>query len=210
MEHQKLLNLLNKAGDFNFVTRKWNIFNDQSNSNYDVGNEIIYKTEVLKYNLCDYNDAYILVRGGITIIGNNVTQVAFTDCAPFTKSITKVDGTTIDASENLDLVVSIYKLLIYMSNHFDTTCSLWLYSKDEATNFNVDIRNNDNFKYFKCKAKLFGDTVADVVNGILRDTTLAVPLKYLSNFWRSLEMSLIKCKVELKLKWNFFFSCSWC
>ena len=58
-ERQKILNLLNEPNDSKFVTRKWNIFNDQPNSNYDVGNEIIYITEVLKSNLCDYNNAYI-------------------------------------------------------------------------------------------------------------------------------------------------------
>ena len=62
MEHQKILNSLNEAGDSKFVTRKWNIISDQSNTNYDVGNRIIYDTEVLKSNLCDFNDAYILVR----------------------------------------------------------------------------------------------------------------------------------------------------
>ena len=55
MEHQKILNLLNEANDFKFVKRKWNIVNDHSNANYGVGNEIIYNTEVLKSNLCDYN-----------------------------------------------------------------------------------------------------------------------------------------------------------
>ena len=49
------------------MTRKWSIVNDQSNANYGVGNEILYNTEVLKSNLCDYNDAYILVRGDIAI-----------------------------------------------------------------------------------------------------------------------------------------------
>ena len=57
MEHQKILNLLNETNDPKFVTRKWNIVNDQSNANYDKGDEIIYNTEVLKSNLCDYNDA---------------------------------------------------------------------------------------------------------------------------------------------------------
>ena len=55
MEHQKILNLLNEANDSKFVTKKWNIVNDQSNVNYDVGNEIFYFTEVLKSYLCDYN-----------------------------------------------------------------------------------------------------------------------------------------------------------
>ena len=57
MEHQKILNLLNEESNSKFVTRKWNIVNDQSNANYDVGNYIIYNTEVLKSNLCDFNDA---------------------------------------------------------------------------------------------------------------------------------------------------------
>ena len=61
MEHQKILNLLNETNGSKFVTGKWNIANDQSNINYCVGKEIIYNTEVLKSNLCDYNDAYILV-----------------------------------------------------------------------------------------------------------------------------------------------------
>ena len=59
------------------MTRKWNIANDQSNSNYDVGNAIIYNTEVLKSNLCHFNNVYILVTVNITIIGHHVTQVAF-------------------------------------------------------------------------------------------------------------------------------------
>ena len=77
MEHQKILNLLNDANNFKFVTRKWNIVNDLSNANYDVGNEIIYNIEVLKSNLCDYNDAYILARDHITVAAAPVTQVSF-------------------------------------------------------------------------------------------------------------------------------------
>ena len=57
MVHQKILNLLNEANDFKFVTRKWNTVNDNSKANYE-GNEITYNTEVLKSNLCDYNNAY--------------------------------------------------------------------------------------------------------------------------------------------------------
>ena len=70
MEHQKILNLLNKAGYSKFVTRKWNIVNDELNANYDVGNETIYNTEVLKSNLSNCSDACILVKGDITIAGN--------------------------------------------------------------------------------------------------------------------------------------------
>ena len=64
--------------------KKWNIVND-------TGNVIIYNTEILKFNLCDYNNAYIPVRGDITVVAVRATQAAFTNCIPFTKSITKID-----------------------------------------------------------------------------------------------------------------------
>ena len=67
MEDQKILNLLNNVSDSKFVTRKWSIASDSSKANYKAGNEIAYKAKVLKSNLCDYNDAYILVRGDITV-----------------------------------------------------------------------------------------------------------------------------------------------
>ena len=130
MEYQKILNLLNEANDSKFVTRKWNIVNDQSNANYDAGNETVFNTEVLKSYLCHYNDAYILVRGNITIIGHQVTQAAFKNCAPFTKCITKIDGTTVDDAGDLDIVMPMYNLIEYSSNCSETTGNLWFYSKD--------------------------------------------------------------------------------
>ena len=105
MEHQKILNLLNDANDSKFVARKWNIVNDNSNSNYAAANEITYNTPISKSNICDYNDVYILVTVDITVIVAPATQVAFKNCAPFTKCITKIDGTTIDDAEDLDLVI---------------------------------------------------------------------------------------------------------
>ena len=69
------------------------------------GNKIIYNTEVLKSNLRDYNDIYILVSGDIIIVNDNETQLAFKNCALFTKSITKINGTTVDDAE--DLVICI-------------------------------------------------------------------------------------------------------
>ena len=116
-------------------------------------------TEILKSNLFDYNDAYILVGGDITIAGRNiVTEVVFKNCAPFTKYITKIDETTIDDAENLDLVMPMYNLIEYSSNYYETTGSLWFYSKDEAANFDADIvdNNNNNFESFNYKAKLLG------------------------------------------------------
>ena len=73
------------------------------------------------------------------------------------------------------------------------------------TNFNADISNTNDFKSFKYKAKLLENTVAqpapNAANGIIKNATIAVPLKYLSNFWKSLKILTINCKVELKLKW---------
>ena len=107
MEHQKILNLLNEAIDSKFATRKWKFFNDNSRRNYDAESKIIYNTEILKSNLCGYIDAYILVRGIITIIGHQVTQIPFKNCASFTKCITKIDRTTTDDAADLDLVMSM-------------------------------------------------------------------------------------------------------
>ena len=80
--------------------------------------------------------------------------------------------------------------------------SLWFYSKDKATNFNADIEDTNNFKSFKYRAKLLGNTVADGNNEILKNVTIAVPLKCLSNFGTPPEMSLSNYKFELKLKWT--------
>ena len=186
MEHQKITNLLNEANDSKFVTRKWNIVNDQSKVNYDLGNKIIYNAEVLKFNLCDYANAYILVTGDITVTAAPETQVEFKNCAPFTISITEIDGTTIDDAENLYLIMLLYNVLEYSSNYSETTWNLWLYSKDEATNFNNNIANTNNFKSFKYKAKnmernMEAQPNPNHANKILKNTTIAVPLKYSNN-----------------------------
>ena len=144
----KILNLLNESSDYKIVTRKWNIISDQANANNDAGNDIINSTEVWKSNLCDYTDAYIQVKANVTIIEDNWTQVAFKNCAPFTKCITKIDGIATDDNEDLDLVMPMYNVFEYNSNCFDTTGSLWFYSNKEATNFNADIENNADFQYF--------------------------------------------------------------
>ena len=108
------------------MTIKWNTNNDHSNADYDVGGEIIYNTDVLTSNICDFNDAYISVRGDITIIEHRVTQVVFKNYTPFTGSITKSNGTTMDDAEDLNLE--------YSSNYSETTGILWFCSKDKATN----------------------------------------------------------------------------
>ena len=105
MEHQKILKWLSERNDPKFVTRKRNIVDDNSKSNYDATNEITYNTEVLKSNLCDYNNASILVRGDITVVTATATQVAFKNCAPLFKCLTKIDETTAYDADDLDLVM---------------------------------------------------------------------------------------------------------
>ena len=90
----------------------------------------------------------------------------------------------------------IYNLIKYSQNYSDTSGSLWQFKRDEIIN-NADVTNNNNASSFKCKASIIGDT-RDI--GTKDKVKIVVPLKYLSNFWRSLEMPLIKCKVELSLQ----------
>ena len=200
MQHHKILNLLNEASDSKFLSRKWNVVADNSKANHAVGDNIIYNTEVLKSDLCDYNDFYILVLGDITITEDNGHGVEFKNFAAVTKCLTEIDGRTIDDAEDLDLVRPMFNFVENSSNYSEIKGSLWFCSKDEATNFSADIGNDDIFKSFKCKAKLLGHTAENGADGILRKPTIAVPLKYLSNFGRSLETPLIECKVELELE----------
>ena len=89
---------------------------------------------------------YIFLRGDIVVVVDNWTLVAFKNYAPFTKSIIKVDRATINNAGNLDLVMLMYNLLKYSLNCFEITGSWWFHSRDEATSFNADIRNNEAFK----------------------------------------------------------------
>ena len=113
MEHKKILNLLKDTNDSKFVTRKRNIANNNSKANYNAGNEITYNTELLNFNLCDYNDAFILVKGDITATAAPEIQVAFKNCAEFTTCIIKNYETTINDAEDLDLVMPMYNLIEY-------------------------------------------------------------------------------------------------
>ena len=86
----------------------------------------------------------------------------------------KIDRITVDEAEDLDLVMPMYNLIEYSSNYSETTGSLWFYSKDEATDFNADIANDNTFKSFKYKARLLGNTEADNPNLILKGATIVV------------------------------------
>ena len=135
---------MNEANHSKFLTTKWNIINDQSYEKYCVGNKTFYNF-LLKPNLCGYNNGYILVKGDINVTAASTTQVSIKHRAPLTKCIKKIDETTLDDAEDLDLVMLMYDLTEYSSNYSKTTRSLWFSSKDEATGCNNDIANTNHF-----------------------------------------------------------------
>ena len=165
----------------------------------------IMRKEVTKSNFCDYWDTYILVTGDITPTdGDADTRVAFKNCAPFTKCISQINDEHVDGANNLDIIMSIYNLTEYSDNYSDTSGSLLQLKRDEspvATAGHPDNVSVDNSTSFKYKSTFFKPlTAAD--NGAFKNVKIAVPLKYLSNFWRSLEIPLINCKTHLELNWS--------
>ena len=91
----------------------------------------------------------------------------------------------------------MYNLIEYSENYSNTSGSLWGFRRDEIVN-NTDVSNDDNALSFKYKTSIIGNTE---YNGRKNGVKTAALLKYVSNFWRSFEMSLINCKVELLLTW---------
>ena len=166
---------------------------------------------MLKSSLCDYSDAYILVKGTISInntaaagddANNTNKNVIFKNCAPFTNCISEINNMQIDNAKDIDIVMPMYNLIEYSDNYAKTTGSLWQYCKDiPARNNNDEIviftegNLTDSFNF---KIKITGQTG----NNGRKNVEIMVPLKYLSNFWRTLEMPLINCEINLILTWS--------
>ena len=217
MEKQKIISLLDKidTDSKHFATRKCYIINDENNTNYGVNKDtgadnpdtIKYDTRVLKPNLCDYAEAYILVGGTIGAINAvNATRLALKNCAPFTKCNLEINDEHVDTAENLDIVMPMYNLIEYSDNYQDSSATLYQYKRDEPPEDDaVADLTADNFSSFKYKIKLLGNVTEVVGNaaGVKRlNVKIVVPLKYLNNFFRSLEMPLINCKIKLNLTWK--------
>ena len=117
----------------------------------------------------------------------------FKNCTPFIKCISRVNNTDTDNAQDIDIVMPMYNLIEYSDNYSKTSGSLWQYYKDDP---NDNIANSESFK---SKVKITGKTPN---NGNTKDVEIIVPLKYLSNFWRTLEMPLINCEVNLILTWS--------
>ena len=112
-------------------------------------------------------------------------------------SSTEIDGILVDKANFINITVPMYNLTEYSDNYSDSSGSLWGFKKDEIID-NANVTNDDNAPSFKYKASIIGNTEN---NGTKNGVKLAALLKYLSKFWRSLEMPLINCKVELSLDW---------
>ena len=213
MEYQKIANLIDDTSNqpSKFRTRNWVEINDESRGAYNVNSQIKFKTTMLKSSLCDYNDAYILVKGTISVnntaatgvVAKNINkEVIFKNCAPFTNCISEINNTQMDNAKDIDIVMPLYNLIEYSDNYAKTTGSLWQYCKDiPARNANDEItrftggNTTDSSKF---KAKITGETRNDGTKYV----EIIVPLKYLSNFWRTLEMPLINCEVNLIFTWS--------
>ena len=218
MENQKIINLLDKddIDSKHFATKKWYIINDENNTNYVVDKDtgvnnpdtIKYDTRVLKPFLRDY--AYILVEGTIRVEAQilpapapNIAYVrlALKNFAPFEKCNLEINDEHVDAAENLDIVMCMYNLIEYSDNYQDSSATPYQYKRDELPDDIEDNLGQDNSTSFNYKTKLLGNPV--VANNIARrNVKVVVSLKYLSNFFRSLEMPLINGKIKLKVTWK--------
>ena len=219
MEYDKINNLLDSESEqlSKFVTREYVRVNSLSNT-HNEDKSIRFKTPMLRSDLCDYADAYILVIGTITVTANaganNIRdkrnrKLILKNNAPFVSCITRVNGELIEDADDLNVVMPMYNLL-----ERKTIGSLCNHYGDELTNDNIpadNVFNNVrvvNSNTFKCKNKIIGNTynvdagaaVYDANKNGTQTIELAIPLKYLGNFWRALNMPLIICEVSLELK----------
>ena len=187
-----------------FTTKIWVEINDESRGTYNVNSLIKFETTMLKSNLCAYSGAYILVKGTVTITGAGADaadrqaderdkEVVFKNCAPFTNCISEINNTQVDNAKDIDIVMPMYNLIEYSDNYAKISGSLWQYYTDEPNN---NLADSESFKF---KVKITGKTPNDDNE---KDVEIMVPLKYLSNFWRTLELPLINCEVNLILTWS--------
>ena len=166
---------------------------------------------MLRSSLCDYSDVYVVLKGNISVNNtvaegvakNNTKKKAiFKNCAPFTNCISKINNTQIDNAEYINVVISMYNLTEYSDSYSKISGSLRQYCKgipavNNAGNI-IDFNGANATDSFNFKTKITGQTKDD---GEIENVEIMLPLKYLSNFWRTLEMPLINCEVEFILNW---------
>ena len=165
MEYKKIANLLNDESNkpSKFRTRNWVEINDEARGTYSHNKQIKFKTAMLRSSLCDYGDAYVLVKGNITInnaaggaaaTNNTNKKVIFKNYAQFTTSMSKINNSQIENAEYIDIVMPMYNLTEYSDNYLKTSGSLWQYYKEipainnngTAVDFN-DVNATDPFNF---------------------------------------------------------------
>ena len=131
MEYQKIIYLLDNTSNqpSTFRTKNRVEINDGSYEMYSTGSQIKFKTSMIRSSLCDYRDAYILVKGTITVTNtgtaaspnNRNKKVIFKNCAPFTDCISEINNKEIDHTKGIDVVMKMYNLIKYTDNYMKTS-----------------------------------------------------------------------------------------
>ena len=209
MEYPKIINLLGNAPNQpnKFRIKNWLAINDDARGTYNTNSQSKFKTSMLKSSLCDFSDAYILVNG--TISGNieatadNINKnVIFKTYVPFTDCISQTNNIKLNNAKDIDIVMPIYRLTEYIDNYLKTSGSLWKYYRDEPSLNNNDntvdftgASHNSNSVNYKQKITRKGNYDSEK-----EKVKIMVLLKYLSNFGGILEMALLNCETNFKIK----------
>ena len=209
MEFNKINNLLGLAHDKvpRIITKKRIEVQSQSGNTYNTSKPIRFKTSMLRSDLCDYS---VWVKGKITVTNPNDNanfnkELTLKNNAPFISCISKINNELVENQEDLDIIMPMYNLLEYSKNYEKTSGSLFNYYRDEPSELiigdgdnaiNISIRNSKSFDY---KTNIIRNL--DIGEDGKEDVTIAIPLKYFGNFWRSLDIPLINCEITLILFW---------
>ena len=136
MKYQKIINLLDNTSNLpsKLKTKNWVEINDESQGMYNKDNQIRYKTSMLRSSLCDYSNAYTLVKETITVANtaaaalatNNLNKkVIFKNCASFTNCISRINNTQVNDAHDIDVVMPMYNLIEYSDNYSNSSGILW-------------------------------------------------------------------------------------
>ena len=198
MKHYEIFKLLKDSTVSKFVTKKLVGVNDLPGGQYSMNKNIRFKNSMLRSDLCDYSDAYIVVKETVTVTDTDndnkrnkkLVYKNNKNNASSRSSISKINNRSIDNAEDLDIFMPMYNLLKYSDNYSMTSGSLWNYYRDginddenenDANKNMVNHNKTTTSKSFKYKTKITGGTAN---NGNRLNAEIVVPLKYISNFWR--------------------------
>ena len=218
MGYNKIANLLGKLTKDEipkFTTTKWiEIFN-QSNGIYNLNEDIVFKTNQLRNDLCDFNDAYIVVTGKITATNPDSDdddifyerRLTLKHSAPFLNCVLKINNQLIEDVQDLDIVMPMYNLLYYCKNFRKTKGSFWNYYPDMPNSEYVGNNERTRVFYSISDSKCFDYKTKSVYKlpdgkDALEDVKIFVVLKNLSNFMFKLDFLLTNPETELILKWS--------